>query len=113
MHDVINRYGFRCPGILERAKNNRPIGIVDLRGTENETPTVIDAAGNKPKIIEEFIGLVNSKTSDLSIARMKSPAGWVEPEQKHAFTEYTVVLKGMLRVKTVEEQLDIHSGKRI
>ena len=81
--------------------------------TKIDKPTVIEAAGNKPKIIEEFIGLVNSKTSDLSIARMKSPAGWVEPGQKPEFTEYTVVLKGMLRVKTVEEQLDIHAGEAI
>ena len=59
-------------------------------------PTIIEAAGNKPKIIEEYIGLVNSQTSELSIARMQSPAGWVEPGQRPAFGEYTVVLKGML-----------------
>ena len=78
-----------------------------------DKPTVIEAAGNKPKIIEEFIGLVNSQTSDVSIARMKSPAGWVEPGQKPEFTEYTVVLEGMLRVKTTEKQLDIHAGEAI
>lgn len=78
-----------------------------------DTPTVIEAAGNKPKIIEEFIGLVNSQTSGLSIARMKSPTGWVEPGQKPEFTEYTVVLKGMLRVKTADGQLDIHAGEAI
>jgi len=70
-------------------------------------PNVIEAAGNKPKVIEEYIGFVNSQTSDLSIARMKSPAGWVEPGQKPEFNEYTVVLKGMLRIKTAEEQIDI------
>jgi len=76
-------------------------------------PTVIEAAGNKPKIIEEFIGFVNSKTSDLSIARMVSPCGWVEPGQKPEFNEYTVVLKGMLRVKTKSEEFDVHAGEAI
>lgn len=76
-------------------------------------PTVIEAAGNKPKVIEEYIGFVNSQTSDLSIARMKSPAGWIEPGQKPEFNEYTVVLKGMLRVKTAEEQIDILAGEAI
>ena len=57
-------------------------------------PTIIKAAGNKPKVIEEFVGRVNSKTSAASIARMKSPSGWVEPGQTPEFDEYTVVLKG-------------------
>ena len=76
-------------------------------------PIIIEAAGNKPKVIEEYIGFVNSQTSELSIAHMKSPSGWVEPGQKPEFTEYTVVLKGMLRVKTVDENLDIHAGEAI
>ena len=76
-------------------------------------PTLIEAAGNKPKRIEEFIGFVNSKTSDLSIARMVSPGGWVEPGQKPEFSEYTVVLKGMLRVKTKSEEFDVHAGEAI
>src|SRR6267142_1590325 len=63
-------------------------------------PTVIQAAGNKPKLIEEFIGRVNSQTDALSIARMHSPAGWVEPGQTPEFDEYTIVLRGSLRVKT-------------
>src|SRR5947209_18838098 len=61
-------------------------------------PAVIAAAGNKPKRIEEFIGRVSSGTSDLSIARMTSPSGWVEPGQTPEFDEYTVVLRGALRV---------------
>ena len=65
-----------------------------------QNPTIIKAAGNKPKIIEEYIGRANSQTPDLSIARMKSPAGWVEPGQKPEFDEYTVVIRGSLRVKT-------------
>ena len=76
-------------------------------------PTIIEAAGNKPKVIEEFIGRVNSQTTDLSIARMVSPSGWEEPGQKPEFNEYTVVLKGMLRVKTKTQELDIEAGEAI
>lgn len=61
-------------------------------------PTRITAAGNKPKLIEEFIGRVNNQESRLSIARMRSPGGWVEPGQTPEFDEFTVVLKGSLRV---------------
>jgi len=78
-----------------------------------EKPAVIEAAGNKPKIIEEFIGSVNSETNALSIARMKSPAGWIEPGQKPEFNEYTVVLKGLLRVQTSEKTVDIHAGEAV
>ena len=78
-----------------------------------EKPTIIKAAGSKPKVIEEFIGRVNSQTSDLSIARMVSPAGWEEPGQKPEFNEYTVVLKGMLRVKTKIQELDIQAGEAV
>ena len=76
-------------------------------------PTIIEAAGNQPKRIEEYIGFINSKTSDLSIARMVSPSGWVEPGQKPEFTEYTVVIKGMLRVQTKSEKFDVHAGEAI
>ena len=76
-------------------------------------PAVIEAAGNKPKIIEEFVGRVNSGTSGLSIARMKSPAGWIEPGQTPEFNEYTVVLKGLLRVTTKEKTIDINEGQAI
>jgi mannose-6-phosphate isomerase-like protein (cupin superfamily) len=78
-----------------------------------EKPTTIEAAGNKPKIIEEFIGRVNSGTDDLSIAKMQSPAGWIEPGQKPEFDEYTIVLKGMLRVTTKEGAEDIQAGEAV
>ena len=78
-----------------------------------EKPTIIEAAGNKPKIIEEFIGRVNSGTKDLSVAKMKSPGGWIEPGQTPEFDEYTVVLKGMLRVTTKENVFDILPGQAI
>ncbi len=77
------------------------------------SPTVIPAAGNKPKIIEEFVGRVNSRTDALSIARMKSPAGWVEPGQKPEFDEFTVVLRGTLRVTAKNETLDVQAGQAV
>ncbi len=76
-------------------------------------PTQIKAAGNKPKIIEEFIGRVNSKTNGVSIAKMQSPAGWVEPGQTPEFDEYTIVLKGALRVVSKSGTLDIKAGQAV
>ena len=78
-----------------------------------KSPSVIKAAGNKPKIIEEFIGRVNSRNNSVSIAKMKSPQGWIEPGQKPEFDEFTVVLKGMLRVTTKSETLDIKEGEAV
>jgi mannose-6-phosphate isomerase-like protein (cupin superfamily) len=77
------------------------------------TPTRIQAVGNKPKIIEEFIGRVNSQTSTISIARMKSPSGWQEPGQTPEFDEYTVVLHGSLRVTTKSGVIDVATGQAI
>lgn len=76
-----------------------------------DKPTVVAAVGNKPKKIEEYVGVVNSGNADLSIARMSSPAGWQEPGQRPEFEEYTVVLKGMLRVKTDQDTFDIQAGQ--
>ncbi|MEW6196380.1 MAG: cupin [Bacteroidota bacterium] len=78
-----------------------------------EKPTIIEAAGNKPKIIEEYIGRVNSHTSDVSVARMKSPGGWIEPGQTPGFDEYTIVLKGLLRVTTKNSVYDLNAGEAI
>ncbi len=78
-----------------------------------KAPSIIKAAGNKPKIIEEFIGRVNSKTSDASIARMSSPSDWVEPGQTPEFDEYTVVLKGMLCVKTKSGVTEVTAGQAV
>ena len=78
-----------------------------------KSPSIIEAAGNKPKIIEEYVGRVNSKTTSTSVARMKSPAGWTEPGQRPEFDEFTVVLKGMLRVKTETETLDVRAGQAV
>lgn len=81
--------------------------------TRFSSPTIIKAAGNKPKQIEEFVGRVNTKTGTVSIARMKSPPGWVEPGQTPEFDEYTVVLRGMLRIQSEEETMDIHAGETV
>ncbi len=78
-----------------------------------KNPTQIKAAGNKPKIIKEFIGRVNSQTSAASIAHMQSPAGWIEPGQTPEFDEYTVVLKGALQVKTKEGEWTIGAGQAV
>jgi mannose-6-phosphate isomerase-like protein (cupin superfamily) len=78
-----------------------------------EAPSVIEAAGNKPKIIEEYVGRVNSGGSDVSVARMRSPGGWEEPGQRPDFDEYTVVLRGMLRVRTRDETFDVRAGQAV
>jgi mannose-6-phosphate isomerase-like protein (cupin superfamily) len=77
------------------------------------SPSIIKAAGNKPKVIEEFIGRVNTSTNSLSIARMKSPGGWVEPGQTPEFDEHTIVLHGTLRVKTKTGSIDVTAGQAI
>ena len=81
--------------------------------THIQKPTVIEAAGNKPKIIEEFVGRVNTRTEAVSVAKMTSPAGWIEPGQTPEFDEYTVVLRGMLRVETKGGAIDVHAGQGV
>src|SRR5262245_38151535 len=77
------------------------------------TPTRIVAAGNKPKIIEEFIGHANTGEARLSIAHMRSPSGWIEPGQTPEFDEFTVVLKGALRVTHKSGALDVTAGQAV
>jgi hippurate hydrolase len=104
---------------LRTGANAMVNAIIDLMQNKDEmiklikNPSVIKAAGTKEKIIEEYIGRVNSKTSDLSIARMISPEGWEEPGQKPEFDEYTLVLKGTLKVKTEKEEFDVTVGQAI
>jgi mannose-6-phosphate isomerase-like protein (cupin superfamily) len=76
-------------------------------------PTRIEAVGNKPKQIDEFVGRVNSGQSDLSIARMHSPGGWVEPGQTPDFDEYSLVLNGLLRVTHRGGTLDVRAGQAV
>src|SRR5204862_382920 len=77
------------------------------------SPTVIQAAGNKPKRIEEYAGRVNSGHEAVSVARMVSPEGWVEPGQRPAFEEITVVLRGLLRVEHDGGVLDVRAGQAV
>lgn len=78
-----------------------------------EKPTRIEAAGNKPKIIEEFVGLVSSGDDKMSVAHMRSPGGWVEPGQTPEFDEYTVVLSGTLRVEHKDGHIDVRGGQAV
>ena len=76
-------------------------------------PTRIAPAGNKPKLIDEFVGRVNTSTSACSVAHMQSPAGWREPGQTPDFDEYTLVLQGVLRVEHLEGALDVAAGQAV
>ena len=78
-----------------------------------ERPAIVQAAGNKPKKIEEFVGRVNSGDTAVSVARMTSPGGWQEPGQTPEFDEYTVVLRGILRVETKSGTTDVRAGQAI
>ena len=76
-------------------------------------PTRVEAAGNKPKLIDEYVGCVNSGTTAASVAHMRSPGGWEEPGQTPEFDEFTVVLKGMLRVEYRGGAMDIRPGQAV
>lgn len=77
------------------------------------SPTVVQAAGTKPKLIEEYVGNLASGTGAVSVARMRSPGGWAEPGQTPEFDEYSVVLQGMLRVQTRSVTHDVHAGEAV
>ena len=78
-----------------------------------ETPSIIPAAGNKPKQIEEFVGRVNTDDEQLSVARMKSPSGWIEPGQTPMFREITIVLNGALRVQSNNGDMWVREGQAV
>jgi quercetin dioxygenase-like cupin family protein len=78
-----------------------------------KSPSIVNAAGTKEKIIKEYFGNVNSKTSELSIAMMKSPQGWEEPGQTPEFNEYTLVLKGKLKLITRKEEIILSAGEAV
>jgi mannose-6-phosphate isomerase-like protein (cupin superfamily) len=81
--------------------------------THVKTYARIAAAGNKPKLIDEYIGRVNSRTEGVSVAHMRSPGGWLEPGQTPEFEEYTIVLRGILRVSHRGGVLDVHAGQAV
>jgi ethanolamine utilization protein EutQ len=76
-------------------------------------PSRVEAAGNKPKLIDEYIGRVNSKSEAVSVAHMRSPGGWQEPGQTPEFEEFTVVLKGMLRVEYRGGAMEVRAGQAV
>lgn len=76
-------------------------------------PTRIQSAGNKPKLIDEYVGRVNSGTGKTSVAHMRSPGGWIEPGQTPEFDEFTVVLRGALRVEHRDGTLDVRAGQAV
>jgi mannose-6-phosphate isomerase-like protein (cupin superfamily) len=78
-----------------------------------EGPTTIEAAGTKPKLIHEFVGRVNTREERLSVARMRSPEGWLEPGQRPEFDEWTLVLAGRLRVEHEGGSLDVRAGQAV
>ena len=77
------------------------------------SPNRIPAAGNQPKLIDEYVGRVNSRTTVLSVAHMRSPEGWAEPGQTPEFDEYTLVLRGLLRVRHRDGHLDVRAGQAV
>jgi len=81
--------------------------------THLKGPTTIPAAGTKPKLIEEYVGKVNSDTPAVSVARMRSPSGWTEPGQTPEFDEFTVVLRGTLRVAHRDGVIDVGAGEAV
>ena len=78
-----------------------------------ESPSRVEAAGTKPKLIDEYVGHVNSGEARVSVAHMRSPAGWVEPGQRPDFDEYTVVLEGTLHVEHEGGELDVRAGQAV
>jgi mannose-6-phosphate isomerase-like protein (cupin superfamily) len=76
-------------------------------------PTRVEAAGNKPKLIDEYVGRVNSGNANVSIAHMRSPSGWLEPAQTPEFDEFTIVLRGVLRVEDRTGAIDVNAGQAV
>jgi mannose-6-phosphate isomerase-like protein (cupin superfamily) len=93
-------------GVPSKPKTSRPPELI-------ERPTVIQAVGNKPKTIQEFAGLVNSGHREVSLARMISPEGWIEPGQTPEFEEITLVLRGMLRVDHRAGTIEVRAGQAV
>jgi ethanolamine utilization protein EutQ (cupin superfamily) len=78
-----------------------------------EKPSRVEAVGNKPKLIDEFVGRASTRETGISIAQMHSPAGWLEPGQAPEFDEYTIVLEGMLRVEHDGGAIEVHAGQAV
>lgn len=81
--------------------------------TKIEKPSRITAAGTKPKLIDEYVGAVNTSTTSHSIAHMRSPSGWVEPGQRPEFDEYTIVLRGSVHIEFEGGEMDVNAGQAV
>jgi len=88
-------------------------GTLDSMPTLVSQPTRIQSAGNKPKLIDEYIGRVNSQTSGVSVAHMRSPEGWTEPGQTPEFDEFTIVLRGRVIVRHADGELEVKAGQAV
>ncbi|MGA2714409.1 MAG: cupin [Bryobacteraceae bacterium] len=93
-------------------RGNRRVSVA-INPTLIGKPTRVASAGNKPKLIDEYIGRVNTETEEVSIAHMRSPEGWIEPGQTPDFEEYTLVLKGVLRVEYQGGSMDVQAGQAV
>ena len=102
---ITAKFPFRNNPIYTAPKETMPTLIAQ--------PTRIQAAGNQPKLIDEYIGRINSQTNTLSVAHMRSPQGWLEPGQTPQFDEFTIVLKGMIRVTHTAGHLDVRAGQAV
>ena len=88
-------------------------GTLDSMPTLLTQPTRIQSAGNKPKLIDEYIGRVNSQSAAVSVAHMRSPGGWTEPGQTPEFDEFTIVLRGSVRVRHANGELEVKAGQAV
>jgi mannose-6-phosphate isomerase-like protein (cupin superfamily) len=108
-----------CPGRYISMRDHLATGLPWYPWMEVSVPTLIaapariTASGNLPKIIDEYIGRVNSGTAQVSVAHMRSPGGWEEPGQTPEFDEFTVVLRGMLRVESRDGDLQVRPGQAV
>jgi mannose-6-phosphate isomerase-like protein (cupin superfamily) len=99
--------------VVELNSESRKLMTESRKPTLIPQPTRIQSAGNKPKLIDEYIGRVNSQTAAASVAHMRSPSGWIEPGQTPDFDEFTVVLKGALRVEYKSGSFDVTAGQAV
>jgi mannose-6-phosphate isomerase-like protein (cupin superfamily) len=101
--------------VIRRARlvSRSAADYVDAMPTLIAKPTRITSAGNKPKLIDEYIGRVNTGDEGMSVAHMRSPGGWIEPGQRPEFREFTVVLRGLLRVEHESGSLDVEAGQAV
>src|SRR5215471_617793 len=95
------------------SKNRRPVRSCYEVPTLIQAPTRIQPAGNLPKLIDEYVGLVNTRQGRMSVAHMRSPAGWQEPGQTPEFEEYTIVLSGILHVQHQQGTFEVHAGQAV